>query len=304
LYSRCLLFLGIAVTPVHVGVGRSPGIVDLPIARDGFGIPYIPASSLKGSTKSLCLNLMDRRCCERVYGWDIRFEEVPVEPYVSAAAFTDALLLLYPVRVETGEGVRFAYATSVLQLRRLLDIVRVCDASHGNVSCLNGLDALILLAENRGCQGVGDVYMNNVKASYCNYISLPRGNSAIEPLLEQVGEAGVALVEHLAEGGVYILRDDEVFREVVEAGLIRQTRISLDPATKTVKTGALWSEEYVSQGAVFAFATLFRSNNIIEADDAERLHVKLLKQANNYLVIGGKETIGRGIIRLHQACTQ
>jgi CRISPR-associated protein Cmr4 len=305
-YGRCRVFLGAAVTPVHVGIGRSPGAVDLPVARDGFGVPFIPASSLKGSTKSLCFNLMDQRLCERIYGWDIRISgAAPPEPYISPTAFTDALLLLYPVRVERGDNVGFAYATSLLQLRRLLDILELCRASRGDASCLESVGDLVMLGASSGCTGsAGTIYINNVELDPCKYVYLDQHNERARLLLEQVERIGVALAGHVASGGIYVVLDDELFREIVEAGLIRQTRVSLDPATKTVRTGALWSEEYISQGAVFAYATLFRDSNNIPADEAEERHINLLSMANNYLVIGGKETIGRGIIRLHQACNQ
>ena len=44
--------LAAALTHIHVGAGRSPGVVDLPVVRDPLGVFYIPGSSLKGSLKS------------------------------------------------------------------------------------------------------------------------------------------------------------------------------------------------------------------------------------------------------------
>ena len=41
-----------AVTPVHAGVGRAGGVVDLPVQRDEYGYPCIYSSSLKGALKA------------------------------------------------------------------------------------------------------------------------------------------------------------------------------------------------------------------------------------------------------------
>lgn len=45
-----------AVTPIHVGEGRSMGTVSLPIARERHtGLPFLPGSSLKGGLKAHCI---------------------------------------------------------------------------------------------------------------------------------------------------------------------------------------------------------------------------------------------------------
>ena len=104
------LVLYSALTPLHIGIGRAPGAVDLPIARDSFGYPFIPGSSIKGSVKSFCLrewtskltkvqqkDLWDNPCL-RYFGWDLRLNEAGAEEaYLSPRSFTDAFLFLLPV---------------------------------------------------------------------------------------------------------------------------------------------------------------------------------------------------------------
>ena len=48
------MILVYAITPIHVGAGRSVGIVDLPIQRDAIGYPVIFSSSFKGALKAYC----------------------------------------------------------------------------------------------------------------------------------------------------------------------------------------------------------------------------------------------------------
>lgn len=316
MFSFCDIFLAAAVTPVHVGVGRSPGTVDLPVARDEYGLPYLPASSLKGSVKSICMRIYGQRpwgLCERVYGWDIRVHErAPEEPYVSPVAFTDAVLLLYPVRVEKADGgVEFAYATSGLTLDRICDLIEACEAAR----CDAEADKLLQESchpNNRGwCSSDGSkkedsssgdsnyIYMNNVPISnekYC--VKRLKGGlvSAIEDMSSRLAKRLLG-----KENQVYIVEDDALFREVVEAGILRVTRVALDPETKTVRTGALWSEEYISQGAVFLFAVFYRDSGgqAASASEARLRTMRLLRyEAGDYLVVGGKETIGRGLLRL------
>ena len=326
MFSRCDVFLAAAVTPVHVGVGRSPGTVDLPVARDEYGLPYLPASSLKGSAKSLCIRAYGRGMawqCERVYGWDIRLQDgVPEEPYVSPVAFTDAVLLLYPVRVEELNGeIGFAYATSRLQLARISDLIEVCSAVHVQTGPPSWLRELLGEKEeaSKRCSGdaTGDgqerIYMNNVPVEAKRYKRVyvgGEGDDAVDAwgrLANRVKSMSMLASRLLGgnakgkQGAIYIVEDDVLFREVVEAGVLRVTRVALDPETKTVRTGALWSEEYVSQGAVFLFAVFYRDSGdrAAPADEAMRLNRELLlRGGGGYLVVGGKETIGRGILRL------
>lgn len=283
-------FLAYAVTPIHVGVGRSPGVVDLPIARDGFGFPFIPGSSIKGTVKSSCLRLSEecpswRSRCTGLYGWDIRLGgEVPEEAYASPVVFTDAYLLLYPVRVEDEEGLHYAYATSPLQLQRLRDLLAVCGTPCSRIEVPSACSG------DREVGGDGVIYMNN--------IAVPRSIVGEVSLCLPIGNLG-ALPARLVEGGVYLVMDDAVFRDVVEAGLVRQTRVRLDYKRKVVEPGGLWTEEYVSQGAVFYFAAFYRTiRGVMDEHNAMRYNRCLLRELGYVLSVGGKETIGKGILKL------
>ncbi|WP_156328029.1 RAMP superfamily CRISPR-associated protein [Pyrodictium delaneyi] len=51
-FDRMDPVLASALTPLHPGAGRAPGVVDLPVQRDPYGYPLIPASSIKGALKT------------------------------------------------------------------------------------------------------------------------------------------------------------------------------------------------------------------------------------------------------------
>ena len=57
-----ILIIGYAVTPLHPGAGRVPGVVDLPVQRDPMGYPMLYASSLKGALKAECARRSDVNC--------------------------------------------------------------------------------------------------------------------------------------------------------------------------------------------------------------------------------------------------
>ncbi len=298
-------YLLTTITPLHIGVGRTVGSVDLPIARDGFGYPYIPGSSIKGVVKSRCslgkLLKEDRvpKECTIYYGVDIRGEISPSEGevWLSPVSFTDAYLLLYPVRVEKysdGDGATpaFAYATSELLISRFNDFVK----SLGEIG--HNMYEDLKIDINKDC---GDLIINNVviKSGKCRIGTIPSGR--LKDLIKKLGTLNEELLE---KSEVYVFNDENVFSEVVEAGIIRQTRIKLDYTRKTVISGALWSEEYVSQGAVFYFASIYRTvktrNGIISADKAQSFNHKIMLNHNGegVLIIGGKETIGKGLVKI------
>ncbi len=313
MFSRCDFFYVITVTPLHIGTGRSPGIVDLPVARDGFDIPFIPGSSLKGSLKSICLrscvegkDLCECRKCRRVYGWDLRVEDQPSDAYMSPTVFSDAFLALYPVRVEHDSGYQLAYATSLVQLARLLDALETCSALHtcdAVSEAARVLRSAIERASNCTVPCSRVAFFNNIAAK--NYLSI----SEVDELRSVFNALNKPIVPALAKllytNGVYVFLDEEEFREVVEAGMVRQTRIRLDVSTKTVATSALWTEEYVPQGAVFAAPILYRyveHSRAADPDEAQYYTRRLLRNLSWTVVIGGKETIGKGVTRLVYAC--
>ena len=280
-----------ALTPIHIGIGRSPGAVDLPVARDGLGLPFIPASGIKGSVKSTCLRLLGNGCdrvCERGYGWDLRLRESVEEEYTSPIVFTDGFLLFYPVRVETSEGFGYGLASSCTLLSRVHDLLSLCNKLGACCDAAGEVEALLGYCNDAG-SGQGEAYFNNIPVSGDDYVHVK--DAALSLLSDTT-----RLVERLAEN-TYIFTSDEAFLSVVEAGILRQTRIRLNYEKKTVEEGGLWTEEYVSQGAVFYTASLYRSiERAMSAEQARRLNNAVLRETSHVLTVGGKETIGKGII--------
>jgi len=293
----CIPVLGVALGSVHVGVGRSPGSVDLPVARDAYGVPYLPGSGLKGSVKSLCILRYHRDpgFCEELLGWDVRLRGgvSPEEVSVSPVLFTDGLLLLAPVRVEVGGRLFFMYATSLLQLSRALNLASACGGSCRITSIISSL---------RECVGHGDagfegeLLVNSVPVSGESIAGFngDYGLACLRLMLEKVSP----LASLLLGNGVIVFRDDGLFLDIVEAGLERVTRVRLDPAKKTVISGALWTEEYVPQGSVFFFTIMTRSSQSLDSETAHYKILDLLGEIGLVINVGGKESVGKGLLGL------
>ncbi len=99
-----------------------------------------------------------------------------------------------------------------------------------------------------------------------------------------------------------------VFRDnpgqmIVERLLQRITRVALDRITKTVAEGHLWTEEYLPWGTLLAgllvetgFKNDYCKNNA--SNHLNNLASMIDGKLGNTLVIGGKESVGGGLIKL------
>ncbi|MEM3621683.1 MAG: RAMP superfamily CRISPR-associated protein, partial [Candidatus Methanomethyliaceae archaeon] len=82
-YEQVSLALVKVLSPLHIGIGRVVGVVDLPVARDGLKLPVIPASSFKGALRGC----FDEKIAKAVFGPGPRLEET--EQYAGAFAVLD-----------------------------------------------------------------------------------------------------------------------------------------------------------------------------------------------------------------------
>jgi CRISPR-associated protein Cmr4 len=137
MFKKSKLFFIIAETPLHPGSGGDiTGLVDLPIQRERHtNFPKIEASGLKGcireafenSSKQISLNsqqinINDKKIISLVFG-----PEDTEEAHAGALAFTDARILLFPVKSLKGV---FAWVTCPMVLERFrkdLGLAKIID---------------------------------------------------------------------------------------------------------------------------------------------------------------------------------
>jgi CRISPR-associated protein Cmr4 len=301
-YGESSLYLLNTITPLHVGIGRAVGLVNLPVERDGFGLPTIPSSGIKGALRE---RFRGDSFETAIFGQRVQ----EVETYAGALTILDALLVAIPVRSLKGV---WALATSPFILRRLKEYMNCANIdSSGVENAINAFDGLtpneVILS--KGARGImeidGKLIVNE------EFKLTIKGES--DELTE------LAKILRLTESYRLIGVHDDLIRSIAERSLLRRARIRLQPETKTVERGALWYEEDVPANTVFvtliAYGKLYISDDRVKelsedlkkkAEEMKRntgkvkeyVESKMLKNGLGYLILGGHETIGRGLIKL------
>ena len=295
-YEEAEIMLIKAVTNLHPGVGRTGEIVDLPVQKDNFGFPIIYASSLKGALKSAFWSI-DREQAKTFFGSD---PEEEGEKFTSAIAILDAFVVAFPVR--SLEGV-YAFATSPLLLHRFSEYTKIAgkdfnfineliELSINDDECYTSPDAQEKLKLN--VEGMRDKLLINEEIMLGLNINKSEDIGKVEELFD-------------IERGRLILLSNNVAERAIEKSLVRVTRIAIDREKKTVKVGALWTEEYVPWSTIFATTLLYsktkqkrseKVQGIQNAKEIKKEFYTLLREKLFYLIIGGNETTGRGIVKL------
>ncbi|MEM4024032.1 type III-B CRISPR module RAMP protein Cmr4 [Pyrobaculum sp.] len=303
------LFWVLALTSIHPGVGRSEAAhVDLPVQRDEFGLPAIWATSLKGAVRAkaegglfagpYCVDVGKKDECAKVIA---AFGPKPeyASEHSSAVAFLDAKLFAVPARSLRGVWI---YVTSPL----LLGFAKLYSQALGVPLSLPQLPTV----------GEGEVALSSGRFAENNVAVIN------EMKFKVVGEQAPALnlppfdkVKQItgSEPGFAVVSDQDLPR-VVRRSLLVQYRVRLKKETKTVETGP-WSEEYIPPFTVF-ITGIHCNGRVREAvrvrlpskDDKKNEEVVELKnfdpcayvesKAKGPLWIGGKETVGKGLVEI------
>jgi len=302
-YTDADLILIRAVTNLHPGVGRGGEIVDLPVQKDNMGFAMIYSSSLKGALKSSLWDF-NPEVTRALLGPEVEEDE----RFNSAVAVLDAFTVAFPAR--SLEGV-YAYVTSPLQLKRLCEYLKLIGKSSefqvvenlskleiGDDICYMSNDKLLVISELK----------NRIIINEEITVEYLEKNEEGKDLSEEIGELEKIL--DIEKGRLTLLSNNNALR-AMEKSFVRVTRTALERETKKVKTGALWIEEYIPWDTRFATTFLYSKPRIslkniktgdiskenLEKNPKKVLH-KLLNKIDWYLIIGGDETVGKGIVRL------
>lgn len=288
MYSgKAILFIR-GLTPLHVGVGRGYSAhVDLPVQRDEFGYPTIWSSSLKGAVKA---RLGSMRMC---LGPDPEtLESVEDEAKHSHIVFTDARLLLMPVR--SLQGV-YVYVTS---LHLLNEFKKYLEATGVRVDIdrdlINKIDSGIALVSKSDLLYDKRLIINEEEIE-AEFSSDLLSKIKLDTFLPDEIKSNVTY------RGLVILPDkNDTSLRIINKSMMIQYRIALQRETKTVKKGALWGEEYVPAEAVFVSA-LFCSEREIKSKNVKCSCENLCDELDQIgiIFVGGRETIGRGLVKFY-----
>ncbi len=285
--AAALLFIH-AQTGLHPGSGTALGTVDLPIQRERHTQwPVIPGSTLKGILRDACRRA-DRngQACE---DWLAAFgpETAEADKHAGALSLTDARILAFPVRSLKGV---FAWVTCSAVLERLhrdLDLTGAngatldLPASPGKDKALCQQDSPLLVDGNK-------VVLEEFEFERTGEVGTIAGWIAQHAVNDEFTRK--RLESHLA-----LLHDDD-FTHFVRHATEVVARVGLDYERKTVKSGALFYEEFLPAETLFYSVVLA---NASRREGHGKSAGDILKYLGDnlppILQIGGDETIGKGL---------
>lgn len=287
--AKLLMFIYVE-TPLHVGAARSLGTVDLPIQRErSTGYPMVQASGLKGVLRAESRGQLSKEDEFAIFG-----PETPqASEHAGALSVGDARLLLFPVRSLSGV---FAWTTSLDVLARFQR-----DAARA------GQDLGWALPD--ASPGADEAWVNGRALLAGDSVVLEE--FSFKPNRDQerlVRTIGAWLAEHaLPSAPEYAywrtalparlcILPENAFRDFVLYATEVQTHIRLDPETKTVATGALWTTESLPVDSLL-YAPLMATP--ARRPGVELSGVQLLERLDavelKRLQLGGDETTGQGM---------
>ncbi|MCD6276617.1 type III-B CRISPR module RAMP protein Cmr4 [candidate division WOR-3 bacterium] len=276
------------LTPLHVGVGSTPEVVDLPIQREKHtGFPVIFGSSLKGAIRSN----FDKETANALLG----NEDTSTEAYASAVAFTDARILLFPVK--TARGI-FAYVTCPFVLRRLERELKIIDINAWHGDFTDGKvhlssDGLKELEITDGLLILEEFSYNKAKDEIKDDIN-PEQWKIFKNLFQRDSDETFKFWQEKLKKHIVVVPDED-FRYLVKHGTEIVTRIKIDDETGVVRQGMLWTEENVPTDTLFYSITLFDPQRAQKGKKFDDIKNKLDGKS---IHIGGNTTIGRGFVYL------
>ena len=308
------LFL-IIETPLHAGSGSDLGIVDLPIQRETHtDYPKIEASGLKGSIREVFDG--------KTENGQVKNDEVLLvfgpetgDLHAGALGFTDARLLLFPVKSVKGV---FAWVTCPAVLERFKHDLSICQPT---INFVKDIPDPNTIPDNSEIivKDVGDT--KKIVLEEYTFTATPDNDCEtvanwISDNVLPVNVPSYGYWKEKMKKDIVVLSDDD-FRDFVMLSTEVIARTKIDSNTGTVATGALWYEEYLptdsilyslalttplfvddakKKGTYFEIQSPVSDKNL---EEAEKVMTFLTDYLPSIIQIGGNATIGKGIVRGH-----
>lgn len=304
------LFLWVE-TPLHAGSGSDLGIVDLPIQREKHtDFPKIEASGIKGCLRESFENKLDREDTELNLAFG---PENANEAHAGALGFSDARLLLFPVKSVKGV---FAWITCPQILVRFKRDLELCGAIKEKDGCK--------IPEKETVPKECGLFVKDNKIvleEYTFSVETNEENGATTQFAEWLKNNVAKDMEQFWKdkiGKDVLVLPDEDFKDFVTMSTEVIARTKIDDFTGTVAKGALWYEEYLPVDSIL-YSIVF-SGPVFKKEEADKGTFKVddsklnsgkkrteaeakkvmdffTKNLDSILQIGGNATIGKGFVR-------
>ncbi|HXF06617.1 MAG TPA: type III-B CRISPR module RAMP protein Cmr4 [Blastocatellia bacterium] len=298
MFKKATLMFLYTETSLHAGSGTSLGVVDLPIQREKYtDFPVIQASGLKGAVREWfefrSTDSADRRKIELAFGPDkIGSEE---SGFAAAVSFTDARILLFPVRSLKGI---FAYCTSPTALERFRRDAQIAGVSI-DWTIPRPPDDRTVLGVREGCDVAADDQV--LLEEYAFGFQGKEEVTSIAKWLSQEAfpdRGEYAFWREKVKKSLLVLPDN-AFRDFVKLSTEVQARIKIDNDKRTVVKGGLFYEEALLPDSLLYSVVLAHDpvkDDRAELADSPAVLAFLRGIDGQRLQLGGDATIGRGIV--------
>ncbi|MCC5935406.1 MAG: type III-B CRISPR module RAMP protein Cmr4 [Balneolales bacterium] len=290
MYKQADIMFMYAETSVHVGGGESVGAIDLAIAREKYtDFPFIPSSGVKGAIRDWFEKSgEDKTTVEVLFG-----PEKDGSEHAGAAVFTDARILLFPVRSLKGV---FAWITCPFAIERFARDMKLSGQTVGDLQVppLSGEQVLAPLKSVNLIDG-------ELVLEEFTYTATAVELSPLSTFFKKCFPAGdeYNYWRNKLDTNLIIMADDE-FRDFVKSSTEVQARIRIDSDTKTVSDGALFYQENLpSDTLMYTVCAAQRSMKKDIKLSEDQVFKVLNKLHTNSVQMGGNESIGKGIFNLN-----
>jgi CRISPR-associated protein Cmr4 len=305
MFKKAGILFFYTITPLHPGSGASVGAVDLPVQRERYtNFPIVQASGVKGALRDVAEKL-----------WADKKEEIKVvfgpetekaSDYGGALAFTDARLLLFPVR--SARGI-FAWITCKAAIERLKRDISIIPGSMEK-DVFTQIQEIELPKVERGKAVVPSKNValgDKIVLEEFVFSLSDEGRDKVKNLASWLANNAFPLnlgfwQKKLKEDHDLVLLSDDDFRHFVEMSTELITRVQLGE-TGTVAAGP-WDEEHLPCETLLyslALATNPKkeqnTTSITDANKVIEFLSNLLKEVQ-VAQFGGDETVGKGLVLL------
>jgi CRISPR-associated protein Cmr4 len=312
--AKSLMFL-YCVSPVHMGAGQALGVVDNPIQRERHtGHPVFAGSGIKGALRDDFEAAKGKDLTNRIFG-----PETDASDHAGCVAFSDAQLVLFPVRSLRESYVYATCPTALGRLRRMALLAgveagwAVPDLANDEL-CLALADSGLFIKARRDNKEVDTVTLEAFQFT----------RSLDTSAAERAGEAARWIADRAVPAPVdpddphkhfrekirrhLVVLSDTRFSHFVENATLVEPHVRINDESGTADDGGLFYTENVPPEAVFV-ATFMASkarvkrgesdagvraaNEVMEVV-AQALHGRLVQ-------LGGDATSGRGLMLVNLA---
>ncbi|WP_347245408.1 type III-B CRISPR module RAMP protein Cmr4 [Thermogutta sp.] len=297
--KRALAFF-YCVSPVHMGAGQAIGVVDNPIQRERHtNHPVFAGSGIKGALRDE-FERWHSDLVERLFG-----PKVNAADHAGCVAFSDASVVLFPVRSLKEAFVYATCPTALARLKRMAELAgvstnwQVPEKGPDDDSCFTtGNTKLCVNASGRGEAIILEAYQFHV------YSSQKENTKTIAQwLAKQLPQGSLDYFKDKIASDLVILSDTR-FSYFVENATIVEPHVRIDDDSGTADDGGLFYTENVPPEALFAGTVLFSKERRKKGDTngsmgAAEVAKTIQEALNGKLVqLGGDATTGRGLVIL------